>query len=68
MFDALLAGCSRTVSSFTIIIESLKMLTSGAASVKDLGGPIMIAQLANWNGIIIDTDGDSYFSRYKSFV
>ena len=44
--EALLTGLLRTVGSFTMIIESLRMIGSGQASVKDLGGPIMIAQLA----------------------
>ena len=39
-------GISRTLSSFGLIISSLNMLFSGSASVSDLGGPIMIAQLA----------------------
>ncbi|MAV96394.1 MAG: hypothetical protein CMG06_04535 [Candidatus Marinimicrobia bacterium] len=44
--EAVLSGWSRTVGSFGIIIESLRMLGSGEATVKDFGGPIMIAQLA----------------------
>ena len=44
--DAVGVGWSRTFTSFSMIIESLRMLGSGAASVKDFGGPIMIAQLA----------------------
>lgn len=44
--DALLMGWIRTIDSFVMIIQSLKMLVSGTASVSDLGGPIMIAQLA----------------------
>ena len=39
-------GVSQTISSFGLIIYSLQMLGSGAASISDLGGPIMIAQLA----------------------
>ena len=44
--EAISIGWSRTLGSFTMIIESLRMIGSGEASVKDLGGPIMIAQLA----------------------
>ena len=44
--DAVRFGWSRTFASFGMIIESLRMLGTGAASVKDFGGPIMIAQLA----------------------
>jgi len=44
--NAFFLGAERTLSSFMMIIESLRMLGSGAASVKDFGGPIMIAQLA----------------------
>ena len=43
---ALSNGLSQTISSFGLIIYSLQMLGSGAASISDLGGPIMIAQLA----------------------
>ena len=43
---ALSNGVSQTISSFGLIIYSLQMLGSGAASISDLGGPIMIAQLA----------------------
>ena len=35
-----------TISSFGLIIYSIQMLGSGSASISDLGGPIMIAQLA----------------------
>ena len=44
--EAASVGWSRTASSFVMIIESLRMLGSGEATVKDFGGPIMIAQLA----------------------
>jgi len=44
--EALGTGWSRTKDSFGMILISLKMLGSGEASVKDFGGPIMIAQLA----------------------
>ena len=44
--EAVFIGWSRTIGSFGMIIESLRMLGSGDASVSDFGGPIMIAQLA----------------------
>ena len=44
--EAIIIGWSRTIGSFMMIIESLRMLGSGDASVSDFGGPIMIAQLA----------------------
>ena len=44
--EAISIGWSRTIGSFGMIIESLRMLGSGDASVSDFGGPIMIAQLA----------------------
>ena len=44
--EAFRTGWSRTKDSFGMILMSLKMLGSGEASVKDFGGPIMIAQLA----------------------
>lgn len=43
---SILIGIDRTISSFDLIISSIGMLFSGSASVRDLGGPIMIAQLA----------------------
>ena len=43
---SILIGADRTISSFDLIISSIGMLFSGSASVRDLGGPIMIAQLA----------------------
>ena len=43
---ALSNGLNQTISSFGLIIYSLQMLGSGDASISDLGGPIMIAQLA----------------------
>ncbi len=43
---ALSNGLDQTISSFGLIIYSIQMLGSGAASISDLGGPIMIAQLA----------------------
>ena len=46
LFEAASMGLIRTFESFALIIESLAMLGSGAASISDLGGPIMIAQLA----------------------
>jgi len=44
--EAISIGFSRTVGSFMMIIESLRMLGAGDASVSDFGGPILIAQLA----------------------
>lgn len=46
MAEAIKAGSNATVNGFGMIIMSLAMLTSGEASIKDIGGPIMIAQLA----------------------
>ncbi len=46
LFQSFNSGITRTLASFSMIVESLKMLGSGAASVSDFGGPIMIAQLA----------------------
>ncbi|MEA1882363.1 MAG: RIP metalloprotease RseP [Candidatus Marinimicrobia bacterium] len=39
-------GATATARGFGMIILSIRMLTSGQASIKELGGPIMIAQLA----------------------
>jgi regulator of sigma E protease len=46
LIKSTLVGLDRTISSFNLIISSIGMLFSGSASVSDLGGPIMIAQLA----------------------
>ena len=45
-FEAATMGLMRTIESFSLIIQSLVMLGSGNASISDIGGPIMIAQLA----------------------
>ena len=39
-------GANATSRGFGMIILSVRMLTSGQASIKELGGPILIAQLA----------------------
>ena len=39
-------GFNSTMVGFGIIVISIKMLVTGEASLKELGGPIMIAQLA----------------------
>ncbi len=44
--EAIQTGTIATVNGFGLIVMSLSMLASGDASLKDLGGPIMIAQLA----------------------
>jgi len=44
--EASITGFRSTLVGFDMIITSLKMLFSGEASFKELGGPIMIAQLA----------------------
>ena len=46
MVEAVQAGSIATVNGFGMIVMSLSMLASGDASMKDIGGPIMIAQLA----------------------
>jgi regulator of sigma E protease len=40
------AGITSTINSFALIVMSIQMLISGDASMDDMGGPIMIAQLA----------------------
>lgn len=44
--EAFRTGAVATGNGFGMIIMSLSMLASGDASIKDIGGPIMIAQLA----------------------
>lgn len=46
MAEAIKTGSIATVNGFGMIIMSITMLISGDASIKDIGGPIMIAQLA----------------------
>jgi regulator of sigma E protease len=43
---AVAVGFTSTLNGFGMIINTLRMLFSGQASPKELGGPIMIAQLA----------------------
>ena len=59
--NALLNGLTQTISSFALIIYSLQMLGSGVASISDLGGPIMIAQLA---GQTAEARNHSFFNFY----
>ena len=46
IFQASLSGINSTMTGFGIIVMSINMLISGEASIEELGGPIMIAQLA----------------------
>ena len=39
-------GLERTAFGFSLVTMSIKMLTSGEASIKELGGPLMIGDLA----------------------
>jgi len=44
--DGLRAGYRTTAGSLGLIVLSMKMLVTGSASMSDLGGPVMIAQMA----------------------
>ncbi len=44
--EAIQSGTVATMNGFGMIIMSLSMLASGEASLNDIGGPILIAQLA----------------------
>ena len=44
--EAFRTGAVATGNGFGMIVMSLSMLANGEASIKDIGGPIMIAQLA----------------------
>jgi regulator of sigma E protease len=44
--EALVAGLRSTTNAFGMIVTGVRMLVTGAASLKELGGPIMIAQMA----------------------
>ena len=45
-FEALKAGLRSTVNSFGMIFTSVRLLVTGGASIKELGGPIAVAQIA----------------------
>lgn len=46
IFQAIGSGWQATMGVFELIGMTLKMLVTGAATMKDIGGPIFIAQLA----------------------
>ena len=46
LIESMNMGATATVRGFGMAILTIKMLTSGQASMKELGGPILIAQLA----------------------
>ena len=45
IIESVQEGFRRTNFWFMVIVDSIKMLITGEASLKDVGGPIMIAQL-----------------------
>ncbi len=46
VIESLSSGIERTGFWLGVIVKSLKMIVTGEASMKDIGGPILIAQLA----------------------
>jgi len=46
IWEGIRAGARSTKNGFGLLILSIKMISSGQASIRDLGGPIMIAQMA----------------------
>lgn len=44
--DGIRSGLNSTLGSLGLIVLSMKMLITGSASISDLGGPVMIAQMA----------------------
>jgi Predicted membrane-associated Zn-dependent proteases 1 len=46
MIESMNMGAGATIRGFGMAILTIKRLTSGQASKKELGGPIMMAQLA----------------------
>ncbi|MEE8437112.1 MAG: RIP metalloprotease RseP [Candidatus Neomarinimicrobiota bacterium] len=46
VLEGISAGLRSTKNGFGLLIVSIKMISSGKASIRDLGGPIMIAQMA----------------------
>ena len=44
--EGISVGARSTMGALGLIVLSMKMLVTGAASLSDLGGPVMIAQLA----------------------
>ena len=57
--EAARMGAVSTIGGFGLIVLSIKMLISGEASFSDLGGPILIAQIAGkaaragWGSLLI---------------
>ena len=45
-YESIQTGYERTVFGFSLVTLSIKMLASGEASLKELGGPLMIGGLA----------------------
>ncbi len=46
IFQAVGGGCQATIGVLELIGTTLKMLVTGSATMKDIGGPIFIAQMA----------------------
>ena len=46
LYESIQTGYERTVFGFSLVTLSIKMLASGEASLKELGGPLMIGGLA----------------------
>jgi len=46
VYESIQTGYERTVFGFSLVTLSIKMLASGEASLKELGGPLMIGGLA----------------------
>lgn len=46
LVEGVRAGFNSTIGSLGLIFMSMKMLVTGSASISDLGGPVMIAQMA----------------------
>ena len=46
LYESIQTGYERTVFGFSLVTLSIKMLASGEASFKELGGPLMIGGLA----------------------
>ncbi|MFQ6615373.1 MAG: RIP metalloprotease RseP [Fidelibacterota bacterium] len=46
LFESVKEGFLRTGAWFGVIVHSLKLIVSGEASIREIGGPILIAQLA----------------------
>ncbi len=62
--EVLLSGIHGTVNVIGLVGMSIKMLLTGRASVKDLGGPLLIARMSGESA----REGMAYFLSFLAFI